>query len=684
MSVNRKQSRRTEKSLVLVMLLSLAITTAFANPADRIQPYSENPYYWQYEGEPVLLLGGSWQDNLFNHPIGLEEHLDLLESVGGNYLRNVMSHRNEGNVFAYEQVDGKFDLDQWNEEYWRRFENFLRMTHERDIIVQIEIWATWDHYEDHQSIGGWSKHPFNPANNSTYTPEESGLPTVVDYPPTGDPTEHPFFSSVPALDNNELVLNYQKAYVDKLLSYSLGYPHVLYCMNNETGEHVEWSDFWARYVRSQAAEAGKRVETAEMRRSGNITTPDHRHMIHNSELYTFLDISQNNTQSGQVHLNRMLQIVNMIKDNPRPINNNKIYTGGDEDEAVARMFRIIFAGGASARFHRPHPLEGVDDHLKSTTWGLGLSPRAQATLKNARIVMEEMGWPDIKTDLSFVELEADQNWTVQTKQTHVVYTRNPEGQARIYINGEEAAAKEIAGDLSAWDEGMRLALGNEFVGARGWLGAYQHVAIYDRALDASIIEEHFEAGEPKHLDGIQTLYQFDEGEGDVIHDQSGLKPALDLHIQNVDAVSWRDDGLKTNSPVLIATEAPADRLTEAMRKSSAITVEAWITPAKEHQAGPARIVTLSKDHGARNFTLGQEDDIYEMRLRTSSTSANGLPSLQAGGDVEASYAAIRSKDQNRAAVFVTRGGLLNVDTDKFHDDLQAQWFNPETTKRLNA
>jgi hypothetical protein len=198
----------------------------------------------------------AWQDNLFNHPIGLERHLDLLKSVGGNYLRNVMSHRNVGNVFAYEQVDGKFDLDRWNDEYWRRFENFLKLTHERDIIVQIEIWATWDHYNDHQSIGGWSKHPFNPVNNVNYTAEESGLPVAIDYGAGATPTGHKFFHTVPALENNAVVLRYQQAYVDKLLSYSLKYPHVLYCMNNETGEPVAWSDFWARYVRAQAAEAG--------------------------------------------------------------------------------------------------------------------------------------------------------------------------------------------------------------------------------------------------------------------------------------------------------------------------------------------------------------------------------------------------------------------------------------------
>src|SRR5690554_1212964 len=54
------------------------------------QPYAENPYYLQYESKPVLLLGGTDQDNLFNHPQslepdGLESHLDLLVSVGGNY-----------------------------------------------------------------------------------------------------------------------------------------------------------------------------------------------------------------------------------------------------------------------------------------------------------------------------------------------------------------------------------------------------------------------------------------------------------------------------------------------------------------------------------------------------------------------------------------------------------------------
>ncbi len=74
--------------VVSAMIVSWSSIVALADDSARIRPYEANPFYRQYKDEPVLLLGGSWQDNLFNHPVGLEEHLDLLKSVGGNYVRN--------------------------------------------------------------------------------------------------------------------------------------------------------------------------------------------------------------------------------------------------------------------------------------------------------------------------------------------------------------------------------------------------------------------------------------------------------------------------------------------------------------------------------------------------------------------------------------------------------------------
>ncbi|MEX0928613.1 MAG: putative collagen-binding domain-containing protein [Balneolales bacterium] len=384
--------------LFLLVLIMPIFLLACLNPSteaerleiERIQPYPDNPYYWQYKGEPLFLIGGSWQDNLFNHPVGLDEHLDLLVSVGGNYVRNVMSHRNEGNVYPYQRDDeGNFDLDKFNEEYWQRFEDFLEMTYERDIIVQMEIWDPWDLHADHQSFGGWSFHPFNPANTITYTPEESGLPTEIDYDPQYNPTAHPFWQSVPELQNNDLLLRYQKRYVDKILSYSLAYPHVLYCMNNETGEKVQWGDFWTDYVRKKSEEAGVRIEITDMRRNPNIRSGDHAHIYNNPDRYFYLEISQNNSRvSGQIHYDNILYIRDRISSHPMPLNNTKIY--GSTEESIARMGRILFSGSSSARFHRPHPLDGPEAHEAKSSFGLGLSPRAQTIIQSLRMVTEAL------------------------------------------------------------------------------------------------------------------------------------------------------------------------------------------------------------------------------------------------------------------------------------------------------
>ncbi len=376
-----------------VVIAAAALPLAFFTDSargldtDRIRPDDANPFYWQYKGEPVLLLGGSWQDNLFNHPTLLEEHLDLLVSVGGNYARNTMSSRNRDNVFAHEQTEeGLYDLDRFHEPYWDRFENFLRLTHERDIIVQIEVWDPHDFYADREPRGGWSKHPFNPVNNVNYTAEDTGLPTEISYRVAPQPSPHAFFRTVPALNNNERVLAYQTAYVNRMLEHSLPYPHVIYCMNNEIGELTEWGDFWARHIQRRASEAGVSVYTADMRRDHNIRTDDHNHIYDQPELYTFVDISQVTGGRGQRHYDDVIYVRNRIGDHPRPINNVKNYGAAKhgEEESVARMCRFIFAGGASSRFHRPHPIEDAAEHARAMHWGLGLSPRAQTTIRAMR------------------------------------------------------------------------------------------------------------------------------------------------------------------------------------------------------------------------------------------------------------------------------------------------------------
>ncbi|WP_373494679.1 hypothetical protein [Aquiflexum sp.] len=354
-----------------------------------------SPWYWNYEGKPIVLLGGSWQDNMFNHPTGLEDHLDVMVSVGANYIRNTMSHRNIGNVFPYDQnEDSFFDLDSFNKEYWNRFSNFLELTYQRNIIVQLEIWDPWDMYEDHQSFGGWSHHPFNPLNNVNYTAETSGLPEIIDYPPVGQSTEHPFFKSLQKSDDGSVLLPLQQAYMDTLLSISLRYPHILYCVHNETGEDVTFGDYWADYIREQASKADAIVHVTDMRRNENVRSEDQNHLYTQHHRYSYIDISQNNAWEGkgQRHYDNIVYVKERIASHPRPINHNKNYGAArhGEEESVARMGRMIFAGAASARFHRPHPIEDPSDMYRKSDYGLGLSPRAQKIIQSLRMVTDEL------------------------------------------------------------------------------------------------------------------------------------------------------------------------------------------------------------------------------------------------------------------------------------------------------
>ena len=351
----------------------------------RIQPWSQDRRYWQYKGEPVLLLGGSDTVNPFNRPnalppSGLESHLDLLVSVGGNYIRNTMATYSDGELWPYHRdaETGRYDLDRFNDQYWQRFDDFLRMTRDRDIIVQIEVFDRFDY-----ARGSWDANPFNPKNNTNYTAETSGLPEAISSHP--GQRENPFFRSLPELEDNPSLLARQEGLVEKMLSISLGYGNVLYCISNETNDSEEWSRHWAKFIRAKAAEAGVGVEVTEMWDAWNLNSPMHRRTFDHPDLYSYVDISQNNHQVGQTHWDNMQAARKLVAKPPRPMNNVKIYGGerhgGSVVEATRKLWQNVLGGCASARFHRPGPRPGL--------YGVGLCELAQTHLRSVRLFTAE-------------------------------------------------------------------------------------------------------------------------------------------------------------------------------------------------------------------------------------------------------------------------------------------------------
>jgi len=176
------------------LLLGTQVANAQSRNQTRIQPYASNPSYWQYDGEPVLLLGGSDDDNLHNWTGSqLTNQLDLLVSKGGNYIRNVVtSNDNSTGVYPFKQTNpGIYDLDQWDEAWWSKITNLLDETQQRDIIVSLEIWDAFA-FTDRLSSNPWSCSPWNPKNNINYTESGTGIPEAWE--------EHPSQTSSPFIE----------------------------------------------------------------------------------------------------------------------------------------------------------------------------------------------------------------------------------------------------------------------------------------------------------------------------------------------------------------------------------------------------------------------------------------------------------------------------------------------------
>ncbi|MFU8803962.1 MAG: LamG-like jellyroll fold domain-containing protein [Bradymonadaceae bacterium] len=64
----------------------------------------------------------------------------------------------------------------------------------------------------------------------------------------------------------------------------------------------------------------------------------------------------------------------------------------------------------------------------------------------------------------------------------------------VFINGEKHREDARAGDLSNWDPGFALVLGNEPDGGHQWRGEIYKIALFDEAISGDEIRDRFELG----------------------------------------------------------------------------------------------------------------------------------------------------------------------------------------------
>lgn len=91
---------------------------------------------------------------------------------------------------------------------------------------------------------------------------------------------------------------------------------------------------------------------------------------------------------------------------------------------------------------------------------------------------------------------ADADEDLQATEQHVVVTFDPANGRRIYVNGvfTDDVDATAPGNLNDWDDSYALVLGNEASSDRQWQGKIRLLAIHNRALTESQIQQNFAAG----------------------------------------------------------------------------------------------------------------------------------------------------------------------------------------------
>jgi hypothetical protein len=431
--------------------------------------------YWKYNNQRVLLLGG-WnhghnpfidhdtENDMDNQGVStvdqIKEAMDELATAGGNYLRCVLDPGMAAGIQGFDfcaRSKNQYDLNTMTGSFWERIEMFISEAKKRDIVVQIEVWDRFDLIDG--SWGSWPVSPWNPKNNSNYSSKTSGLKNSYQ-----SFQKHPFLQGVPGHPVYEKASNerkqqydrvrkYQEKFIDKLLSITLKYNNVLYCMNNETHEHAAWGQYWMNFIEKRAKEQEQHVETTDM--FDDIFKAENSRGVkivcEQRNQYDYIDISQANSRHrDEEHWNAVLWLSHKLKniDPPYLLHMTKIYGNdlalnnqpwsgfkpGDSDNAIEEWWRNLLVGVAGVRFHRP-------------TAGIGLCDQSKNCISATRKVETKVKFWDVKPRLDLLtDRESDEAYLGADPGTAYIlyFTKSGQGSVRVKLENYPGITFEIA------------------------------------------------------------------------------------------------------------------------------------------------------------------------------------------------------------------------------------------------
>ncbi len=137
----------------------------------------DNKHYFTYKGKDIILItSAEHYGALINKGFDFIKYFDTLKKYGFNLTRafsgfyrekygdfniedNTLAPLDCDFICPWKKKDNKYDLDEWDEKYFKRLRKLLFEAYKRDIIVEYTFFCYL--YNDYS----WQLSPMKPINN---------------------------------------------------------------------------------------------------------------------------------------------------------------------------------------------------------------------------------------------------------------------------------------------------------------------------------------------------------------------------------------------------------------------------------------------------------------------------------------------------------------------------------------
>jgi hypothetical protein len=270
----------------VLWLFACVLTAEIAVASGPLRRHPTNPiYFTDNTGKAIYLAGAHTWASLQDMgqtdpppPFDYRAHLDWLQAHGHNFFKlwaweqarysnDIESDDYWITPSIYERtgpglaLDGKpkFNLDRFNEEYFRRLRDRAAEAERRGIYVSVMLFNGWSiepskgPKRSNRLNNPWKAHPFNRSNNINGVSGEEGIRWLLSY-------FWPARSSgrYTHVNIGNSINKYQKRYVEKVIDSINDLDNVLYEISNESpAESKTWQYDMIDHIRAYEAKKPK-------------------------------------------------------------------------------------------------------------------------------------------------------------------------------------------------------------------------------------------------------------------------------------------------------------------------------------------------------------------------------------------------------------------------------------------